>query len=121
VLLGRRRRIGHNSWLHGGTREGKLEGVAWLAPVDMSRLGLRDDAMVELETSEGLLRLPVRGDDGVMPGTVVVPHGELKVNVNRILPAGAAHIEPLSGMLMMTGVPVEVRPHVSAKLDAANA
>lgn len=115
VLLGRRRRIGHNSWLHGGTREGALEGEAWMAPSDLARLGLEDGADVTLHTETGELTMPVRARDGVAPGTVVVPHGELEVNVNELLPSGAAHIEPLSGMLHMTGVPVEVRPGVRVR------
>ncbi|HBQ10123.1 MAG TPA: hypothetical protein DEF51_02665 [Myxococcales bacterium] len=115
VLLGRRRRIGHNSWLHGGTREGALEGEAWMAPSDLARLGLEDGADVTLRTETGELTMPVRARDGVAPGTVVVPHGELEVNVNELLPSGAAHIEPLSGMLHMTGVPVEVRPGVRVR------
>jgi anaerobic selenocysteine-containing dehydrogenase len=110
VLLGRRRRIGHNSWLHGGTREGKLEGEAWLAKSDMLALGLADGAPVELRTSAAALELPAYGDDGVAPGTVVVPHGELEVNVNELIPSGPSTIERLSGMCLMTGIPVEVRP-----------
>lgn len=119
VLLGRRRRIGHNSWLHGGTREGAPEGEAWMSASDLAALGLEDGGVATLVTSEGELRLPVRAKDGVAPGTVVVPHGEREINVNAILPAGAAHVEPLSGMCVMTGVPVEVRPEAKAERAAA--
>lgn len=109
VLVGRRRRIGHNSWLHGGTRDGEAEAEAWLAPEDMATLGVRDGDAIELRTEAGALRIPCRGRVGVARGTIVIPHGERELNVNALLPAGAAHIERLSGMLTMTGVPVEVR------------
>jgi anaerobic selenocysteine-containing dehydrogenase len=109
VLLGRRRRIGHNSWLHGGTREGALEGEAWLAKDDMIRLGIDDGATIELTTSASSARLPARAHEGIAIGTIVVPHGELEVNVNELIPAGPEHVEPLSGMCLMTGVPVDVR------------
>ena len=109
VLLGRRRRIGHNSWLHGGTREGTREPEAWMAAADLERLGVEEGGMVSLSTSEGELKIAARAKEGVVCGTVVVPHGELDVNVNELLPAGAAHIEPISGQLHMSGIPVEVR------------
>lgn len=116
VLLGRRRRLGHNSWLRGGTRDGRPEPAAWLSPADLRRLGLDDGDEITLRTSHGTLRVPARAEDGVADGTVVVPHGEWDTNVNALLPAGPGHIEPASGMLVMTGIPVEVR--VDARLDA---
>lgn len=119
VLLGRRRRIGHNSWLHGGVRDGRPEDVAWLAPEDMRRLGLEDGARVRLRTTAGELEIAARAEAGVVEGTVVVPHGEPGANVNEILPAGAAQIEPISGTLCMTGIPVEVRPQPRPTVGAA--
>jgi len=110
VLLGRRRRIGHNSWLHGGVRDGRPEDVAWLAPADMRRLGLEDGGRIVLRTTAGELEIAARAEAGVVEGTVVVPHGEPAANVNEILPAGAAQVEPISGTLCMTGIDVEVRP-----------
>ncbi len=110
VLLGRRRRIGHNGWLHGGTRDGAPEAEAWLAPEDLASLGLTDGALLEVRSESGAVVLPARGRDGVQRGTVVVPHGEKSMNVNAVLPSGPAHVERVSGMLHMTGLPVEVRP-----------
>lgn len=115
LLLGRRRRIGHNSWLHGGTREGAPESEAWMCPEDVARLGVEDGDEITLRTATGELSMPVRAKDGVVAGTVVVPHGELEVNVNELLPSGPGHIEPVSGMLHMTGVPVDVRPAVRVR------
>lgn len=109
VLVGRRRRIGHNSWLHGGSRDGASEAEAWLCPDDMASLGVTDGDTLALSTEAGTLSIPCRGVDGVARGTIVIPHGERAANVNALLPAGAAHIEPSSGMLIMTGVPVDVR------------
>ncbi|MBX3270597.1 MAG: molybdopterin-dependent oxidoreductase [Sandaracinaceae bacterium] len=121
VLVGRRRRLGHNSWLHGGTREGPAEGEAWMARADMLARGIEDGALVELSTEEGSLRLPARAKAGVAEGTVVVPHGAGEVNVNAVLPAGAAHVEPLGGMCVMTGVPVEVALAARAERAVAGA
>ncbi len=118
VLIGRRRRIGHNSWLHGAVREGASEAEAWLATEDMQALGVDDGAMIELRTESARLRLPAFAHDGIVRGTVVVPHGEHDANVNALLPSGPAHIERLSGMLRMTGVPVELRATVAATAGA---
>lgn len=109
VLLGRRRRIGHNSWLHGGVRDGNPEGQAWMSPEDTRRLSLADGDRVTLKTSGGELTLPIKADEGVAPGTVVVPHGVHGLNINELLPDGVAHIEPTSGQLHMTGLSVELR------------
>ncbi len=124
VLLGRRRRIGHNSWLHAGARDEappghpKREDVAWMSRADMSNLRLEDGAMVVLTTSVGALSVPAKAKRGVVDGTVVLSHGLAAASVNEILPAGVEHIERLSGMSNMTGVPVEVRAQVQQTVPA---
>ncbi|MEM9453830.1 MAG: molybdopterin-dependent oxidoreductase [Myxococcota bacterium] len=110
VLLGRRRRLGHNSWLHGGQRSGEPEATAWLSPQDLSRLGLVDGQTIEIQCCGESLRMPAGSAEGLMPGTVVVPHGLPDLNVNRLIPAGVEHIERVSGQLTMTGVRAQVVP-----------
>lgn len=110
VLLGRRRRLGHNSWLHGGHRSGASEAVAWLSPQDLSRLGLAEGQTIEIQCRGESLRIPAQAVEGLMPGTVVVPHGLPELNVNRLIPAGVEQIERVSGQLTMTGVRAQVIP-----------
>lgn len=107
-LIGRRRRLGHNSWLHGGQRDGTPEASAWMHPEDLATRNLDDGAAIELRTSVGALRVNVRAEPDVSPGTVVMPHGVHGVSLNDILPSGPEHIERVSGQLAMTGIPVEV-------------
>lgn len=109
TLLCRRRRLGHNSWLHGGRRDGNAEATAGLAAVDMTRLGLVDGDTIEVETSAGRLQLPVMTDDGLAPHTIVVPHGLPTHNINAVIPSGAAAIERVSGNHVMTGIAARVR------------
>ncbi|NIP68886.1 MAG: hypothetical protein GTO04_06810, partial [Planctomycetales bacterium] len=59
ILICRRRRLGHNSWLHGATREGQTETAAWLSPADLKNLSLRAGDEVELQTKRARLKLPV--------------------------------------------------------------
>lgn len=107
-LIGRRRRLGHNSWLHGGNRDGEPEASAWMHPDDLAARELDDGAAIELLTSVGALRVNVLAQPDVSPGTVVMPHGVHGVSLNDILPSGPEHIERVSGQLAMTGIPVEV-------------
>lgn len=109
VLIGRRRRLAHNSWLHGGHRSGSPESVAWLCPDDLAALGLRDGDRIEVARGDQRLTLPARGVEGVAPRTVVVPHGLPDVNVNRLIPAGPDNIERVSGQLRMTAIEARVR------------
>lgn len=48
-------------------------------------------------------------DEGVMAGTVVVPHGLPGTNVNILIGSHPSLIEPLSGMHRMSGHRVELR------------
>lgn len=108
TLIGRRRRLGHNSWMHGGQRSGDPDAVAWLSAADLDALGLDDGARIEISTKVGTLRIPVKGVEGVARGTVVVPHGLPELNVNTLIPAGEASIERVSGQLRMTGIEARV-------------
>jgi anaerobic selenocysteine-containing dehydrogenase len=109
ILLGRRRRLAQNSWLHGATRNGKTEAYAWLCPADMEKLDLKKGDDILLSTAAGEIRLPVHPHDGVMAGTVIVPHGLPEVNVNKLIGSAHSLIEPLSGMHRMTGNRVQIR------------
>jgi formate dehydrogenase len=108
VLVGRRRRLGHNSWLHGGQRSGETEAVAWLSPQDLAALGVVDGQAIEIRSEIGMLRIPVCAMEGLAPRTVVVPHGLPELNVNALIPAGPERIERVSGQLVMTGIPARV-------------
>lgn len=109
-LLCRRRRLGHNSWIHGAGRDGNAEAAAWLAPADLARLGLVNGAEVLLSTVSATLRVPVVAVPEVACGTIVVPHGIAEMNVNALIPSGPDRLEPLSGQHFMTGIPVRITP-----------
>lgn len=121
LLLGRRRRLGHNSWLHGGVRDGEAEAGAWMAPADVERLGLSAGGAIILQTDQASLVLPVTPNDTVAAGTVVVPHGLPDANINDLIPSGAANLEPISGQHRLVGIPVRVMaaPPAAAHIDTA--
>jgi formate dehydrogenase len=108
TLICRRRRLGHNSWLHGAVHDGDTDGTAWLAPADLAALGVLEGGDILVRTTSATLRLPAVPVNGVSPGTIVVPHGVPGINVNALMPSGVTHLEPLSGQHRMTGIAVQV-------------
>lgn len=109
LLLGRRRRRGQNSWLHGGKRGGEPETAVWLNPEDMAQLGVQSGERVVLETAVSSLTLPVQTKPGIPKGQVVVPHGLPGHNINALHPNTTAYIEPVSGMYQLQGIPIQIR------------
>jgi formate dehydrogenase len=110
TLICRRRRLGHNSWLHGALHNGEAEDAAWLAPTDLADLGLPHGGKVRLQTASASLQIDAVPVDDVTSGVVVVPHGLPNANVNALIPSGVEMIEPLSGQHRLTGIPVRVSP-----------
>jgi formylmethanofuran dehydrogenase subunit D len=110
TLICRRRRLGHNSWLHGAAHNGQAEDAAWFAPSDLADLGLPHGGTVRLQTASASLQIDAVPVEEVTAGVVVVPHGLPNANVNALIPSGAERLEPLSGQHRLTGIPVQVSP-----------
>jgi anaerobic selenocysteine-containing dehydrogenase len=108
VLISRRRRLGHNSWMHGGVRDGDPERAAWMAHDDLVALGVAPGDTVAIRTDAGSLVIAAQSHESVPRGVVVVPHGVAGTNVNAVIPSGAGAIEPASGQHRMTGIAVRV-------------
>ena len=106
TMICRRRRLGHNSWLHDAAHHGRVDRAVWLAPDDLARLGLPEGGDVVLETASASLRVTALPRSDVRCGLVVVPHGVPGMNVNALIPSGVTMLEPLSGQHRMTGTPV---------------
>jgi formate dehydrogenase len=111
MLIGRRRRLGHNTWLHGGERDGEAEAVAWMAASDLAALGMPDGGPVWIESAAGGLEIVAAPRDGIAPRTIVVPHGLPGINVNALIPSGPASVERVSGQHQMTGISVRVHSY----------
>ena len=121
-LVGRRDRRSHNSWMHNNPYIEQPDGnTALLHPLDAGERGIGDGDEVEVRGAAGAVRLPVKLTTDVARGVVVVPHGwghrasgasraraRAGVNVNEVVPGGAAHMEPVSGQAVMLAHEVEV-------------
>jgi anaerobic selenocysteine-containing dehydrogenase len=121
ALICRRRRLGHNSWLHSARRDGDAEEAAWMAPEDLAALGLPEGGEVLLQTEVSRVRMLARPVADIARGIIVVPHGLPDANVNALIPSGMGNIEPLSGQHRMTGIAVRVTSAVPENPAASGA
>jgi anaerobic selenocysteine-containing dehydrogenase len=65
-----------------------------------------DGAPVTVSGAHGAVTAPARVDERLRPGTVCVPHGFVAANPTRL--SAGDDVDPLTGMPVMTGVPVSV-------------
>jgi hypothetical protein len=94
----------------------------WIHPDHAERLGLGADDLAAITTELGTICAPVRFDANLRPGVVAMTHGfgnqttvgmphaqaHPGVNVNLLGPSGPGSFDPVSGMLQLTGIAVEV-------------
>ena len=125
-LITRRAVTTHNSWTHNLNRmitKGRNTNYLYMHPNDAKTHKLKDLDLVEVISKTGMLRLPMKTLDELMPGTVALPHGwghqhakglsvaskTNGVNVNILAADGPENLESLSGMAHLTAIPVEVK------------
>lgn len=123
LLIGRRHVRSNNSWLHNSQRlvKGKGRCTALLHPDDATRLKVTEGQLVRVTSRVGAIEVPAEITDAIMPGVVSVPHGwghgragvQLRVagkvpgvSVNDI--TDELHVDALTGMPVLNGVPVTV-------------
>lgn len=123
VLIGRRHLRSNNSWMHnltalsGGTNRCTLQ----IHPDDAARLGLDDVAVVKGPAGE--VTVPIEITPDIRPGVASLPHGwghdvdgtrlavaaeNPGVNVNQL--NDGTVLDPLSGTVVLNGLPVHVAP-----------
>jgi anaerobic selenocysteine-containing dehydrogenase len=125
LLIGKRDVRSHNSWMHNTPkhRDPHRRQRGLMNPKDAAGLGIADGDSVRITSATGTDVVPVQISDEVAPGTVAVPHGwghrdagwqtaneAGGMNVNAILSARTADLEPLSGMSHLNAVPVRLEP-----------
>lgn len=123
VLIGRRERKTHNSWMHHAPhiKHQRVNAIT-MHSQDAAPRQVKDGELVIISGNGRELSLMVKVSDEVMPGVVVVPHGwghatagtdmarrAGGVNINQVIAGGIDNIEPVSGQSIMLGHCVEVR------------
>lgn len=124
-LITKRAVTTHNSWTHNLDRmiaNGRDTNYLYMHPKDAGARFISESDIVDVASETGMVRVPVKLLDELMPGTVALPHGwghqhakgltvaskTKGVNVNILAADGPENLEPLSGMARLTGISVEV-------------
>jgi formate dehydrogenase len=124
-LITKRAVTTHNSWTHNLDRmvaHGRDTNFLYMHPEDAKQRNLKDLDIVNVSSKTGVVRLPLKFLDELMPGTVALPHGwghqhakglsvarkTKGVNVNILAADGSENLEAYSGMAKLTGIPVKV-------------
>ena len=84
-----------------------------LHPEDASARGIADGQTVRVHNDNGEITLRARVDPAMRRGVASIPHGHEAANVNFLTSKDI--IDPLGGMALYSGVPIEVEP---ARRDA---
>lgn len=123
LLIGRRDPRSKNSWLHNVTplAKGKDRSTLYVSPADADRLTLTDGTTAVVTSAVGEIRVPVKVTDEVAPGVCSLghgwghddPHARLRVaaqkpGVNSNTLTDATVLDPISGTVQMTAIPVRI-------------
>lgn len=129
-LIGMRQPRSENTWMHNSPvlmrpvlKPGNRPQSAIMHAADAAELRIADGDMVRISSPAGAIVIPATLTEGIVRGTVAVPHGwghrgtggwQLAnraggVNVNQLMSSDPKDVESLAGMAWLTGVPVNVR------------
>jgi len=126
LLIGKRERHTHNTWMHNadGLVKGETTNYLYLHPEDAAGKGIQEGDLVEIDGLEGdRVQVPCRFTEDLKRGVIALPHGwghryaagwtranrRPGVNVNRLASDAVWRLEPLAGVAWLTGIPVEIR------------
>ena len=79
-----------------------------LHPEDAAANGISHGQKVRVRTSRGEILLTANVDAGIRRGVASIPHGHEIANVNYL--TSTERVDKMTGMVLYTGVPIEVEP-----------
>jgi anaerobic selenocysteine-containing dehydrogenase len=77
-----------------------------LNPADAESNGIAHGDRVRVSTERGAIFLTANVSETIRPGVASIPHGHKVANVNQL--TSVAHVDPLGGQVLYTGIPIEV-------------
>ncbi|NJP31842.1 molybdopterin-dependent oxidoreductase [Micromonospora thermarum] len=125
VLVGRRHLRSNNSWMHNvpALVKGRDRCTLQVHPEDATKLGLAPGDAARVSSRVGSVVVPVEVTAETMPGVVSLPHGwghdvpgtrqsvaRAHPGVNSNVLTDEAAVDPLSGNVVLNGIPVRVEP-----------
>ncbi len=125
VLIGKRERHTHNTWMHNADSllKGETSNYLYIHPEDAARYGIDEGDMVRVTSTHGTwVEVPCRLCADMKRAVVALPHGwghtyeagwsralrRPGVNINRLTSDSVWKLEPISGMAWLTGIPVTI-------------
>lgn len=125
-MIGMREARSENSWMHNAPllmRGGRTQRALMHVDDAADRL-IADGDTIAVSSAHGRIALPVSLTEGIVRGTIAIPHGwghkgsggwqlanrSAGVNVNQLMSSDPSELEALAGMSWLTGVPVQVGP-----------
>jgi anaerobic selenocysteine-containing dehydrogenase len=129
LLIGRRDLRSSNSWMHNieALVSGRERCVLLVNPHDAERAGVRDGETAVLESRVYRGPVPVHVTDEIMQGVVSLPHGWGHEHIRRWQRVAAERagvsandwtddgdVEAVVGQSILNGIPVQLKPAVSA-------
>jgi anaerobic selenocysteine-containing dehydrogenase len=79
-----------------------------LHPDDAAARGLAHGQRVRVSTTRGEIVLTANVDASIRPGVASIPHGHEVANVNLL--TSVENVDAMTGMVLYTGIPIEVEP-----------
>ncbi|MEE9374378.1 MAG: molybdopterin dinucleotide binding domain-containing protein, partial [Saprospiraceae bacterium] len=122
-LIGRRHLRSNNSWMHNSHRlvKGTLRCIALIHPYDAKIRGISTGDMIIVTSRVGEVKLPVEVTKSIAKGVISIPHGWGHDRNGVSLSIAKQHagvslndltdellVEELTGVTILSGVPVEV-------------
>jgi len=122
VMIGRREKRSHNSWMHNHTGIEQPSGnTLLLHPIDAERRGIGAGDRAHVSGNGHSVEVAVELTEHIRPGVVALPHGwghdasDLTrakalggANANLLMQGGVDAIDPVSGQAIMVGHEIEV-------------
>lgn len=125
-LITKRAVTTHNSWTHNAERmvaKGRDRNYLYMHPSDMEKKELVEGDLVDVTSKTNTVRIAVKALDTLMPLSVALPHGwghqhakglsvankTKGVNVNILAADGPENVDKVSGMVHLTGIPVDIQ------------
>jgi anaerobic selenocysteine-containing dehydrogenase len=107
VAIPRRAMRRMNSSMRDVARGGE-DNEVWINPADAG--ALRDGDRVVIVNAVGSIEAPVRITDEIVSGAASIPHGFDDQNVNRLTSGAPGFMDPFTGMIRQSGIPVSIEP-----------
>ena len=122
VLIGRRNRKSHNSWMHNNSQIKQPDSnYAYMHPDDAEARQLKEKELIRISCRGNSIVLPVSITSDLKKGVIAVPHGWghqdsknrqssqlFGDNVNKVIPGGEDCMEPVSGQAILLAHRVKV-------------